>query len=52
MRKLSAYEPGSPTAEQLQHLGELLDVALPAAHRWLATERPKTELVDWKQLGA
>lgn len=40
MRKLSAYEPGSPSGEQLQRLHELLGAALPLAHTWLAAQRP------------
>ncbi|HYW07149.1 MAG TPA: hypothetical protein VE913_09350 [Longimicrobium sp.] len=44
MRKLSAYEPGSPTPEQLDHLRELLDATLPAARDWLTTKRPDASL--------
>lgn len=45
MRRLSAYEPGSPTLEQLEHLGGLLDTTLPAARVWLAAARPEAQLV-------
>jgi hypothetical protein len=41
MRKLSAYEPGSPSPKQLDSLRELVAVALPFAHRWLVAGRPK-----------
>lgn len=40
MRRLSAYEPDSPTPEQLASLRQLLDVVLPFGYRWLATNRP------------
>ena len=40
MRKLSAYEPGSPSAEQLQRLYELVAAALPHARLWLVAQRP------------
>lgn len=45
MRKLSAYEPGSPAPEQLRHLGELLDTALPPARTWLVAARPNVTFV-------
>lgn len=45
MRKLSAYEPGSPAPEQLKHLGELLDTTLPAARTWLVAARPAVTFV-------
>ncbi|HEX8431612.1 MAG TPA: hypothetical protein VF625_10000 [Longimicrobium sp.] len=45
MRKLSAYEPGSPSPEQLDHLRELLDTTLPAARAWLAVKRPGAVIV-------
>jgi hypothetical protein len=41
MRKLSAYLPGSPTAEQIDKLRELLDSTLPAARQWLTAARPQ-----------
>ena len=44
MRKLSAYEPGSPAPEQMARLRELLETSLPAARRWLAARRPKAPL--------
>jgi hypothetical protein len=40
-RKLSAYLPGSPTAEQINQLHELLNSSLPAARQWLAAARPR-----------
>lgn len=40
MRKLSAYEPGSPTPDQVDALNSLLDAVLPPAQRWLASARP------------
>ncbi len=40
MRKLSAYEPGSPSSEQLQRLQELVRTTLPLARTWLAAQRP------------
>lgn len=46
MRKLSAYEPGSPTAEQIRRLRELLDASLPAARRWLAATRPTLQFAE------
>jgi hypothetical protein len=42
MRKVSAYEPGSPTPVQLARLFELIDAVMPAAQRWLAEQRPNT----------
>lgn len=39
MRKLSAYEPGTPSAEQLRRLHELVTEALPFAHAWLVAQR-------------
>lgn len=40
MRKLSAYEPGSPSAEQLKRLHELVTAALPPSRLWLVAQRP------------
>lgn len=45
MRKLSAYEPRSPTAEQISRLRELLAGSLPAARKWLSATRPHAVLV-------
>lgn len=45
MRKLSAYEPGSPTPEQLSGLRTLIDATLPAARDWLTRARPGTRFV-------
>jgi hypothetical protein len=44
MRKLSAYEPDSPTAGQLRGLRTLLEAALPAAFRWLSITRPGAQM--------
>lgn len=41
MRKVSAYEPGSPTPGQIATLLELTDAVMPAAQRWLAEQRPQ-----------
>lgn len=41
MRKVSAYEPGSPTPGQIAALFELMDALMPPAHRWLAAQRPR-----------
>lgn len=38
-RVVSAYDPGSPTSEQLARLIRLLHDILPAARRWLAAAR-------------
>ena len=40
MRKLSAYEPGSPSGEQLNRLHELVRTTLPLARAWLVSQRP------------
>ncbi len=40
MRKLSAYEPGSPSGDQLQRLYELVRTTLPLARAWLVVQRP------------
>ena len=45
MRKLSAYEPRSPTSEQISRLRELLAGSLPAARKWLSATRPHAVLV-------
>lgn len=45
MRRLSAYEPGSPTPEQLSGLGGLIEATLPAARTWLAVTRPGVPFV-------
>ncbi len=39
MRKLSAYEPGSPSAEQLTKLHQLVTETMPLVHSWLAAQR-------------
>ena len=40
MRKVSAYEPGSPSPEQISALFDLIDEVMPHAQRWLAAQRP------------
>lgn len=40
MRKLLAYEPGSPSAEQLRQLHDLVTAVLPHARAWLVAQRP------------
>jgi hypothetical protein len=40
MRKVSAYEPGSPSPAQLARLFELMNAVMPHAQRWLAVQRP------------
>ena len=42
-RKLSAYLPGSPTAEQIDQLQKLLYSSLPAARQWLTTARAQVQ---------
>ena len=44
MRKLSAYEPRSPTFEQIRQLLELLGASFPAARRWLIATTPSVQL--------
>jgi hypothetical protein len=48
MRKVSAYEPGSPTPEQIRSLNELLDAMMPHAHRWLASQRPAVSFPEYR----
>lgn len=40
MRKVSAYEPGSPTPAQIDALLRLIDEVMPPAQRWLSAQRP------------
>ena len=44
MRKLSAYEPGSPRPEQIRQLRDLLQASFPVAHRWLSATRSTAQL--------
>lgn len=44
-RAVSAYTPESPSPEQLTRLIRLMDEALPAARKWLATMRAAAPLV-------
>jgi hypothetical protein len=45
MRKLSAYEPGSPSREQIEELRKLVADTLSPARRWLAASRPNAVLL-------
>lgn len=47
LRKVSAYEAGSPTVEQISGLNALLDEMMPHAQRWLAAERPSAPFPDY-----
>ena len=49
LRKVSAYEAGSPTAEQISGLNALLDEMMPAAHRWLAAQRPAAVFAEYSR---
>ena len=46
MRRLSAYEPGSPTPEQIERLRQLLETSFPAARQRLAVIRPDAQLAQ------
>jgi hypothetical protein len=48
MRKVSAYEPGSPTPGQIGALFELLDAVMPYAQRWLAAQRPAMSFPEYR----
>jgi hypothetical protein len=48
MRKLSAYEPGSPAPEQIDALNVLLDAVMPPAQHWLATQRPAASFPSYE----
>ena len=48
MRKVSAYEPGSPTPGQIARLFELADAVMPHAHRWLAAQRPAVSFAEYR----
>jgi hypothetical protein len=48
MRKVSAYEPGSPTPAQIGALFELMDALMPHAHRWLAAQRPAASFPNYR----
>jgi hypothetical protein len=45
MRKLSAYEPGSPSGDQITQLRKLINESFPAARRWLTARRPNAEII-------
>jgi hypothetical protein len=47
MRKVSAYEPGSPSPEQISALFELMDELMPQAQRWLAAQRPAAAFPEY-----
>jgi hypothetical protein len=49
MRKVSAYEAGSPTAEQISGLNALLDEMMPHAQCWLAAQRPVAVFPDYSR---
>jgi hypothetical protein len=49
LRKVSAYEPGSPTAEQISGLNALLDEFMPHAQRWLAAQRPNAVFPEYSR---
>jgi hypothetical protein len=46
MRKFSASEPGSPSADQLQRLHELVAAVLPHARAWLVAQRPSARFAS------
>lgn len=46
-RAQSAYEPDSPSPEQLGALLRLVEATLPAARKWLAAKRPGARLAPW-----
>lgn len=48
MRKVSAYEPGSPTRGQINALFELLAAVMPPAQRWLTAQRPAASFADYR----
>lgn len=48
MRKVSAYEPGSPSPGQIGALFELMDVVMPVAQRWLASQRPAVSFQEYR----
>lgn len=47
MRKVSAYEPGSPTPGQIVSLFALIDAVMPHAQRWLAAQRPAVSFAEY-----
>lgn len=48
LRKVSAYDPGSPTAEQIIGLNALLDELMPLAQRWLAAQRTAVSFPEYR----
>lgn len=48
MRRVSAYEPGSPSPEQVNALFELIDEVMPHAQRWLAAQRPAASFPEYR----
>jgi hypothetical protein len=48
MRKVSAYEAGSPTLPQIEALFELMDAVMPHARRWLAAQRPAASFPEYR----
>jgi hypothetical protein len=47
MRKVSAYEAGSPSPEQINALFGLIDEVMPHAQRWLAAQRPAASFPEY-----
>ncbi|HEU0302125.1 MAG TPA: hypothetical protein VFR37_21900 [Longimicrobium sp.] len=47
MRKVSAYEAGSPTPQQVAGLNALLDEVMPLAYKWLVGQRPGTRFTPY-----
>jgi hypothetical protein len=48
MRKVSAYEPGSPTPQQIGALFELMDAVMPDAQQWLAAQRAAVSFPNYR----
>jgi hypothetical protein len=48
MRKVSAYEPGSPTPGQINALFALMDEVMPCAQRWLDAQRPAASFPEYR----
>jgi hypothetical protein len=48
MRKVSAYEAGSPAPGQIRSLNELMDSVMPHAQRWLTAQRPAVSFPEYR----
>lgn len=48
MRKVSAYEAGSPIPQQIDALFHLIDAVMPPAQRWLAAQRPAASFPEYR----